>query len=113
MADQLRRRAHENIPGEATLSQLLPKGWTLLLTIGMGIAYAAFTYSDIEALAGSAADLVKSQEQQEERIRELEKQGASAAAEREAFRREQKVQAQAAHRDRKEILEEIRRNRRP
>ena len=111
--EQRRRRAHEGIPGEATLSQLLPKGWTLLLVIGAGVAYGAFTYADIRATAGNVKMVQQTQVQHAERLRILEQAEAVASDQRRAIREEQRQQADDAKADRAEIIGAIRQLRRP
>lgn len=106
-----RRRAHENLPGEAALSQLLPKGWTLLLVIGMGVFYASWSYFDIRANAEDTQAIQRAQQMHEERIRLLEKNEAVANEQRKAIIEDAKKQADDAKEDRRTILRAIEKNR--
>ena len=45
------RRAHDRIPGEATLASLLPQGWTLLSLIALGIGYSVYAWTGIQSNA--------------------------------------------------------------
>ena len=67
-----RRGQHEHIAGEATLAALLPKGYTLMVLIVAGTAYAAFAYSDISSNADSLKAIESWVETAIPRIRVLE-----------------------------------------
>jgi len=67
-----RRGQHEHIVGEATLSAMLPKGYTLMALIVAGTAYAAFAYSDITSNADSLKAIESWVETAIPRIRVLE-----------------------------------------
>ena len=47
------------VPGEAALYNLLPKGWTLLSTIAMGIGFAVYAWFSIEANAGAIQQMLE------------------------------------------------------
>ena len=53
-----RRRTLDQLPGEATLAGMLPKGWTLLLIIGTGVAYASWAWFQISANAEAVAKIL-------------------------------------------------------
>ena len=60
------------IPGEATLYNFLPKGWTLMSIIIIGTAYSAWAYQDIVANAGSIDAVQKWAAETQPRVRILE-----------------------------------------
>ena len=56
--EETNRRRHESIPGEARLASLLPTGWTLMLVIGTGVAYATWGWIQIEANASALEKVI-------------------------------------------------------
>ena len=109
MTDERSRRGHDKIPGEATLASMLPKGWTLVSMLAVGIAYAAFTYSDIKATADTVQAVQQTQAQHSERLQHLEKNDAVRTEQLKAIREAQRQQASEAKSDRREILDNLKR----
>ena len=72
MADKGTGSGHSSIPGEATLYNLLPKGYTLMGMIVAGVAYGAWAYSDIIANAEDVQEIKQWTQEQTPRIRILE-----------------------------------------
>jgi hypothetical protein len=115
---QRRKRQHEGIVGEATLSKLLPKGYTLLGIILLGAFYATMSYRDIGANADDVkevkkvhADDVKEfkkvQTDVMPRVQQLETNQAVIRQTLGSIQREQKRAYDAGIRDRREIIEAI------
>ena len=115
---QRRKRQHENIVGEATLSKLLPKGYTLLTVIVAGAFYATMSYRDIIANAEDVAEakkvhaddvteFKKIQGDVIPRVQRLETNQAVIRQTLGTIQREQKRAYDAGIRDRREIIEAI------
>lgn len=67
-----RKRQHEGIAGEATLSSMLPKGWTLVSIIILGTAYAVWGWFSIEANAQDVVDLKAIHKEQTPKFQKME-----------------------------------------
>ena len=109
-----RKRQHENIIGEATLSKLLPKGYTLLTVIVAGSVYAGFAYKDILANSDNILKIQSTQEQARPRVRHLETNQAviqqqlkGISAEQKRSEEQRKSDVEDSQRDRREILDAI------
>ena len=109
MTEERTRRSHDKLPGEATLSMLLPKGYTLASMLAIGIAYAAFTYANIEATAENVQAVQQTQAQHSERLIALENNDAVQNERLMAIRQEQRQLASEAKDDRAEILQALKR----
>ena len=47
------------VPGEATLYNLMPKGWTLTLALGTAIAYSVYAWFGIEANSAAIKQMLE------------------------------------------------------
>ena len=104
---QRRNRQHENIVGEATLSGLLPKGYTLLAIIIAGAFYGTMSYRDIIANAEDVDEVKNVVTQTQPRIRILEQNQRVMQEKLGSIQREQKRAYDAGVRDRREIIDAI------
>ena len=102
-----RQRQHEGIVGEATLSKLLPKGYTLLVIIVVGAFYGTMSYRDIIANAEDVEEIKKTQTDALPRVQRLETNQAVIQQQLGTIQREQKRAYDAGIRDRREIIDAI------
>ena len=108
--EQRRRRGqHEHIVGEAQLSGLLPKGYTLLSIIIAGTAYAAWAYSDISSNAESVQEVKRWAAETQPRVRILEQNQSVLQQQLKHIDEQQKRAIEDSREQRREIIDALKR----